>query len=1818
MSAVKLITELRAMGVELWPQQGQLKYRAAPGLLEEEHFQRLRQHKEQILELLQQDSVSVQAAPQDAGEPFPLTDVQRAYLLGREASFGHGNVACHGYLELSWPRLQPVAVQRAWNRLIERHGMLRAVISAQGSQRVLDQVPEYQVQTLDLRGQCAEEQTQSLETLRQSMSHKVYPTEQWPLFELRLSQTEQRDTLHFSMDSLLADWASAQILFSELEQLIVAADTPLPDLQISFRDYLLAERKLLQGSRFQRDREYWMARVDQFPAAPCLPVPLGQNEQPARFRRYPANLPASQWQALRQAAGERGLTPSVTVLAAYASVLQRWSEQPEFTLNVTLLNRMPLHAQVNQLVGDFTSVSLLHVATHGEYGFVEQAREIGARLFNDLEHRLFSGIQLMREIGRRHGREAGAMPVVFTSAIGLGATSLPGSQRTLGYGITQTPQVTLDCQVMDDADGLHIHWDVRQGVFPDGLIEDMLNAFSRSLQALADTPEAWQSPLLAHLPDWQQAERDSANATCAPLPSGLLHECLPVLALERPDDVALIASDGQLTWSELYQQAINLAACLQNAGCHVHEPIAILLDKGIEQVIAVYGTLLAGCAYLPIDPAMPCARRNRVLNSAGVRLAVAGRHPLSSELPEAVTLLCLDQLPDAQSYQPIDLHAEDLAYVIYTSGSTGEPKGVMVSHRAAVNTVQDINRRFAVNAQERILGLARLSFDLSVYDLFGALDAGATLILPDPARGADPSHWAQVIREQRVTLWNSVPAQMQMLSDYLRREGDSGAASSLRLGLLSGDWIPLNLPASVQSLLPELQLISLGGATEAAIWSNYHRIVTVDPSWRSIPYGKPLSNQGFRVLDSQWRDAPTWVAGELFITGTGLADGYLGDEALSAQRFFPHPVDGQRLYRTGDRARYLPGGELEFLGRDDGQVKIRGYRVELGEVESALLEHQDVETAVSLLTTGDNGERSLLAFVTPASTRPGEVDRQALVTAATRYADRQVPEFTHQQVMAYRDGLHQAALANLLQVMQQVGLFQTADVDVNDSQVIAALQTSERHHWLVRRWLQLLCDAGWLQRNPATGGYRSQHKPQAPSWDDLQGAVEQELCSQTLLDYLRDHGRQLPQLLSGEVNPFDLLFPQGDQSMARALYRDDAISRYTIQATAALINRLATHHQGPGPLRIIEIGAGTGATSESVIPLLDGLEVDYLFSDITPMFIAQARQRFADYPWVRFSVLDIDQDIRPQGLASHSADIVLCAGMLNSVQQIDTTLTHITELLAPGGWLLFTEPGSDSPHILLSQGFMMQSGETSAGLQDAHIWQTRMTQAGGEWLAQWPATDHPLAQLGSHLYAVRFKSSRKRLLPEPLRQHLNSRLPDYMVPAHIQILDQMPLTTNGKVDRKRLAGWRPAIDTLNDDAPQDVLDPLAAQLCAMWAEALGIERIGTEDNFFDKGADSLILAMVAGRLREEVSQAQAFTYDSLLRQMLNEPTVAALQRRLQGGESLQMQTMSLQPDQGRRTGSNALLVPFGGGDQGPLRVMFHAALGTLDYFQHLGQALAQQQVGPVVGIAVADTEQYLAHAPHQLIERVADDYAQRLLDEGHSRFQLIGYCLGGLLATEVARRLSERGAEVLDLSLIDSIPMFIDTDEELAYEAIFVPNLNLDPVKAVFGEQVRDDDVYRAIELLMDNPGRQVAQGAMAALQGDAGLQAVAQAVRQRSALSQAQRLAHYAELASGQAGVPISAELIPTLFNVCRHSMRAARFDPPPYLGNITYLRCLEQQSFGITAGVGHLSAPFWEQVCLGDFRLIDVPGNHFSVIEPPHVKLVTEHLLQALEARA
>jgi amino acid adenylation domain-containing protein len=937
----------------------------------------------------------LEAEAQAEDIPFALTPIQQAYLVGRHAEMELGSIGCQSYSEVDVEALDCERFERALQRIIARHGMLRAVV-VDGRQKVLSYDGTRLVQVEDLRGYSHEIAAAKLLEIREAMARRRFDVHRWPLFEFRISLLpDGRARVHFVIDVMMIDGSSLRIITSELWRVYRDPAVVLSPIAISFSTYLLGALAAREGSERQRSRDYWLARLDSIPPPPALPLTAAHADTltDPKFTRRAARLGAAQWESVRRCASRAGIPVTPLVLAAFAEVLGRWSNSDTFNVNLTVYDRQPVHPDVPKLVGNFTAVVLLMVDRSLWSDFFSGARRVHEQLWQDLDHIAFSGVEVARELRRRAGGEGGLVkaPIVFTSVIGTSrADDWVEDELTPVFGISQTPQVLLDCQVIEGGHGLVFQWDSVDAVFPPGLLDSMFDAFQRLLEWLASDPD--ESAVLPELvPEAELQFRAELNAGCE-APPRLLHAGFAESARARATAIAVATNERDVDYDTLRCQANRVSRSLREGGLRRGDLVGILLDKSVAQIAAVLGVLRAGAAYLPLAPDLPDERIRQILRVSGARF-VLGWHRDCDRIGaiEAAQFIGVDDLQGVDPGDPEPVASpDDLAYVIFTSGSTGVPKGVMIRHRAAANTIRDMNARFGVGREDRVLSLSSLSFDLSVYDVFGIFLAGGTIVLPDAEHRRDPSQWLALCSRARVTLWNTVPALFQMFVDYLETSHIPGPAA-LRLAWLSGDWIPTGLPEAARRCVPGLTVISLGGATEASIWSVFYPIGRVDPSWRSIPYGKPLENQSLHVLDARFRPCPTLVRGDLYIGGAGVADGYLNDPERTAASFVTHPDTGERLYRTGDVAAYLPDGNLEFLGRLDGQVKIRGHRIELGEIEHCLAAHEGVSRCVAV-AIGERERRRLIAYVVPRTAVDPELAEALRAHVRGRLPEYMVPE----------------------------------------------------------------------------------------------------------------------------------------------------------------------------------------------------------------------------------------------------------------------------------------------------------------------------------------------------------------------------------------------------------------------------------------------------------------------------------------------------------------------------------------------------------------------------------------------------------------------------------------------------------------------------------------------------------------------------------------------------------------------------------------------------------------------------------------------------------
>ncbi|MFG3226855.1 amino acid adenylation domain-containing protein [Kitasatospora sp. NPDC048194] len=959
---VELVQDIEERGLSVSVTGADLRLQGMRDRMDPELVGRIKRLKAELVEYL-----SAATLPESGS--FPLTPLQHAYLLGRGGVF-EISTASHVYHEIEghW---DVGRLEAALNAVIARHDALRARFTEDGRQVVEESVAPVLIERLDLRGQSPEQQLRTRAALREERSHRVLPADRAPLLAVEVTELSDRAmVLHVSHDGLVMDGISSFLFFREWWRAYQGEPAP-EGAELPLEDYVSALAAAAVKAPAARSRTYWSGRLDQLAAHPDLPVAAS----PAaitrpRFVQRQVRLDAAQWAAFKRRAAEEKLTPSGALLAAYGEVLSRWGAGERFTVTTTVANRPPVHHRIAEAVGQFSDTLLVEIEVDRGKPFAARAQALQRRLRTDLDHRHQSGIEVLRELGRRRGSAEARMPFTFNSAIGY-TEEVDGSAFELFgpevFSVSQTPQIWLNAFAMEQHQGLVIQLDGLDELFPAGLLEALTQGYQSLLEQLLEE-RSWARTGFDLLPGDQLRRRRAANDTAVELPDVLLQDAFTERATSCPDNPALITSQLRMSYGELHRRAARTAAWLRSHGVGRNELVGLVMRRGPEQIIGILATVLAGAAYLPVDAALPEERRRYMLADGEVRCVLTN---VADADRDGRAVLRLDATDPAPAGAPALLEPlagadpDDLAYVLYTSGTTGAPKGVMVTHRNVANVVADCYTRFGIHQDDRFFAISAFNFDLSVWDVFGALTAGAALVMPDADRAVDPAHWLRMCESGGVTVWNSVPAIVGLMHDQALAEGT--APPALRLVMMSGDRLPPALPAALRRLVPGLEVVSLGGPTETTIWNILHPVEEWEDGSESIPYGRPNVNNRAYVLDADGQDAPDWVTGEICGAGAGVAKGYWRNEERTAEKFRYDERLGERLYRTGDLGRYLPSGEIQILGRSDFQIKVNGYRIEAGEVETRLAALPAVRQAVVVRQEGSRGDR-LVAHLVPAGT----------------------------------------------------------------------------------------------------------------------------------------------------------------------------------------------------------------------------------------------------------------------------------------------------------------------------------------------------------------------------------------------------------------------------------------------------------------------------------------------------------------------------------------------------------------------------------------------------------------------------------------------------------------------------------------------------------------------------------------------------------------------------------------------------------------------------------------------------------------------------------
>ncbi|MFE9498685.1 amino acid adenylation domain-containing protein [Streptomyces collinus] len=958
---------------------------------------------------------------------FPMASAQERLWIVEQLTPGTAAYHIPLAVRLRGPLDRP-ALERAVQRVVDRHEALRTRF-VQIDGRAVQLVEESVTVALPV----TDVSEDGLQAALTAEAARPFDLAEGPLLRASLLRPAEDDhVLAVTVHHLVSDMWSSGILLRELGAHYAAelggTGTTLPEPDVHYPDFALWENERLTEERVEELLAHWRERLAGAPHVLALPLDRPRpSAQSLSGRQLPVALTSELSGSVRELARSSGTTPFMTLLAAFQLVLGRSSGQQDVVVSTGVATRTP---ETERTIGCFINTVPLRTSLAGDPTFQELLGRVRGTTLAALEHQDLPFQRLVEDL--KIPRDLSVTPLAQVLFLLQNAPEptleLPG--LTAGAAGVERHGTQCDLNVqLREVDGVFTGFvEYATDLFDASTIRRLWDHFEVLLAAAAADP----GRRLSDLP-WLTADEIARavsewNATTAPDPRACLHELFERQAADRPGAPALVGSGGSLSYGELDARADRLAAALRARGVGPNVPVAVCLGRSAAMATAVLGTLKAGGAYVPLDASYPAERLAFMLADArpAVLLTDAdhvGRLPVDATTGRLLdgsgtgtgagtgtgpSVLLLDGdghpaggTPEAgREPGPVTGGARpgDLAYVIYTSGSTGRPKGVAVTHGGAANNIADLNRGQGIGAGDSVLSLSSLSFDMSVYELLGMLAAGGTTVLPDADRAKDPRHWAELIERHAVTVWNSAPALLEALVDGYG--AGRPARPTLRTAFLGGDWVPVSLPDRARALFPELDVVVMGGATEASIHSIVFPVTATDPTWVHIPYGRPMANQQALIVDEELRPVPVGVAGELCLAGTGLARGYLGRSALTAERFVPHPYAGafanvpagSRMYRTGDLARYAEDGTIHLIGRLDHQVKVRGFRIELGEVEAAFVRHPDLAEAVTVVRTDADGHGvGLTAYVVPAGT--GSPDPRGLrAHLATLLPDHMVPD----------------------------------------------------------------------------------------------------------------------------------------------------------------------------------------------------------------------------------------------------------------------------------------------------------------------------------------------------------------------------------------------------------------------------------------------------------------------------------------------------------------------------------------------------------------------------------------------------------------------------------------------------------------------------------------------------------------------------------------------------------------------------------------------------------------------------------------------------------
>jgi amino acid adenylation domain-containing protein len=1528
----ELISYLSRLGVQVSVEgENRLRCTAPEGTLTPELRQELADRKPELIAFLSQKNAAVQQVLPcipSSSQGFPLSFAQQRlwflHQLTPSNPFYNVPTAIHlsGTLSLT-------ALERSFQEIVRRHTALRTTFVNRGGEPIQIVNPNTEVKLAVI----------NLQTIaipdRERISQQIATTEAQHAFDLAHDLLLRVTLLQFSpteavllltMHHIVADGWSLGVLIRELASCysaFVAGRSPdLPPLTMQYTDYAAWQRRWLQGEVLESQLNYWRKQLQDLPVLKLpsdLPRPSVQTYQGAT---YPLQIPAPLTQELLELSQQSGSSLFMTLLAAFQTLLYRYTEQEDIAIGSPIANRQ--RSELETLIGFFVNSLVLRSNLSGNLTFrqlLEQVREVALEAYRHQDlpfEKLVEALDPDRDLSRNP-----LFQVAFAlQNAPMQTLELPGLILSPAPLESRSTRFDLEVHLWEPEHGLRSLWRSQEGLsgficystdlFERDTIGRLIGHFQTLLEGIVTHPDTSLSdlPLLTPaerqqiIKQWNQTETKGLNDRC-------FHHIFEAQVQAHPRAIALVSEQVSLTYQEVNQQADRLAHFLQQRNVQPNDLVGLCVDRSADMVIGILGILKAGAAYVPIDPNYPSDRIQFMLTDTQVAVVLT-QSWLMERLPRSSAhLICLDQ-PIALSSEPYKapcLTANPFAYLIYTSGSTGIPKGVLLSHRGLCNVVEAQQKLFDLSRHSRILQFSSISFDASIFELALAFGSGGTLYIPPKSAQQPGMALIQFLNDNAITHALITPAALTVLPD--------AKVPTLQVLITGGEACSSQV---VDRWAVERHFFNAYGLTETTIWTT---IAELYPGDRPQTIGRPIQNTQAYILDSHLNPVPAGIPGELYIGGEGVACGYLNRPDLTAERFLVNPFlergAGAKIYKTGDRALFRPDGAIEFLGRVDDQIKLRGFRVELGEIEATLQRHPAIHKTVVLSASESLHPDRLVAYFNIDPQHFQQAQRQTLQAQRLQHWQTLYDQ-TYQSI----DSDPSSATFNI--------------TGWNSSYTGEPLPREEMQEWVNDRVQQILalrpkrvleigCGTGLLlfQIAPHCDQYVGTDFSIA-SLESIQNQLNLLNLSQTKLLHRLAHDFEEIREASFDVvilNSIVQYFPGQDylmQVLEKALQALVPGGTLFIGDVRSLPLLTAFHTW-------VEFCQADAAIERDSLRLrVDRSRFEEAELAIDPAFFQALQARFPQIQEVqiRLSRGRIHNEMTQfrYNVLLHTQPLVNARGRSHSIQchdwkihplTIEEIQKHLSET-QPDQWVITNVTNSrlyqaiqtaswlsnkDNPKTVGRMREVFENS-TEVALDPHNFWSLENTipySVEITWSAQTDTGNYDVLLTRNGVTAIdaidHFPISQPaytrdtytneplqsqlahQIIPQ-LRQYLKQSLPDYMVPAAFIPLDSFPLTVSGKIDRTHLNRSFADIEELNGNSIRKLTSteatptPTELALINIWQELLRLKRVNVHDNFFELGGHSLLATQITSRIRD------IFKLELPLQKVFETPTIAQL------------------------------------------------------------------------------------------------------------------------------------------------------------------------------------------------------------------------------------------------------------------------------------------------------------------------------------------------------